>query len=62
MNEPAAKNFIELTATIVSAYVSNNPSRLRYPNVDQPDSLGVAAGVDRQHHSRLSSPPSRRFR
>jgi predicted transcriptional regulator len=25
MNEPAAKNFIDLTATIVSAYVSNNP-------------------------------------
>ena len=26
MNEPAAKNFIDLTATIVSAYVSNNPT------------------------------------
>jgi predicted transcriptional regulator len=25
MNEPAAKNFIDLTATIVSAYVGNNP-------------------------------------
>ena len=25
MNDPAAKNFIDLTATIVSAYVSNNP-------------------------------------
>ena len=25
MNEPAAKNFIDLTTTIVSAYVSNNP-------------------------------------
>ena len=25
MNEPAVKNFIDLTATIVSAYVSNNP-------------------------------------
>jgi predicted transcriptional regulator len=25
MNEPAGKNFIDLTATIVSAYVSNNP-------------------------------------
>src|ERR1700681_3767302 len=26
MNEPAAKNFIDLTANIVSAYVSNNPT------------------------------------
>jgi predicted transcriptional regulator len=26
MNDPAAKNFIDLTATIVSAYVSNNPT------------------------------------
>jgi predicted transcriptional regulator len=26
MNEPAAKNFIDLTTTIVSAYVSNNPT------------------------------------
>ena len=25
MNEPAGKNFIDLTTTIVSAYVSNNP-------------------------------------
>jgi predicted transcriptional regulator len=25
MNDPAAKNFIDLTTTIVSAYVSNNP-------------------------------------
>jgi predicted transcriptional regulator len=25
MNDPAGKNFIDLTATIVSAYVSNNP-------------------------------------
>jgi predicted transcriptional regulator len=25
MNEPPAKNFIDLTTTIVSAYVSNNP-------------------------------------
>jgi predicted transcriptional regulator len=25
MTEPAAKNFIDLTTTIVSAYVSNNP-------------------------------------
>ena len=25
MNEPAVKNFIDLTTTIVSAYVSNNP-------------------------------------
>jgi predicted transcriptional regulator len=26
MNDPAAKNFIDLTANIVSAYVSNNPT------------------------------------
>jgi predicted transcriptional regulator len=26
MSEPAGKNFIDLTATIVSAYVSNNPT------------------------------------
>jgi predicted transcriptional regulator len=26
MNEPAGKNFIDLTTTIVSAYVSNNPT------------------------------------
>jgi predicted transcriptional regulator len=26
MNDPAAKNFIDLTATIVSAYVGNNPT------------------------------------
>jgi predicted transcriptional regulator len=26
MNDPAGKNFVDLTATIVSAYVSNNPT------------------------------------
>jgi predicted transcriptional regulator len=36
MNEPAAKNFIDLTATIVSAYVSNNPT----PASDIPALIG----------------------
>ena len=36
MNEPAAKNFIDLTATIVSAYVSNNPM----PASDVPALIG----------------------
>jgi predicted transcriptional regulator len=36
MNEPAAKNFIDLTATIVSAYVSNNPM----PASDLPALIG----------------------
>jgi predicted transcriptional regulator len=36
MNEPAGKNFIDLTATIVSAYVSNNPT----PASDIPTLIG----------------------
>jgi predicted transcriptional regulator len=36
MSEPAAKNFIDLTATIVSAYVSNNPT----PASDIPALIG----------------------
>jgi predicted transcriptional regulator len=36
MNEPAAKNFIDLTATIVSAYVSNNPT----PASEIPELIG----------------------
>ena len=36
MNEPAGKNFIDLTATIVSAYVSNNPT----PASDLPALIG----------------------
>ena len=36
MNEPAGKNFIDLTATIVSAYVSNNPT----PASDIPALIG----------------------
>jgi predicted transcriptional regulator len=36
MNEPAGKNFIDLTANIVSAYVSNNPT----PASDLPALIG----------------------
>ena len=36
MNDPAGKNFIDLTATIVSAYVSNNPT----PASDIPALIG----------------------
>jgi predicted transcriptional regulator len=36
MNEPAGKNFIDLTANIVSAYVSNNPT----PASDIPALIG----------------------
>src|ERR1700742_5233346 len=36
MSEPAAKNFIDLTATIVAAYVSNNPM----PASDVPALIG----------------------
>ena len=36
MNDPAAKNFIDLTTTIVSAYVSNNPM----PASDVPGLIG----------------------
>ncbi|MCP9626058.1 MucR family transcriptional regulator [Rhodopseudomonas palustris] len=36
MSEPAAKSFIELTATIVSAYVGNNPT----PAADLPNLIG----------------------
>ena len=36
MNDPAGKNFIDLTANIVSAYVSNNPT----PASDIPALIG----------------------
>jgi predicted transcriptional regulator len=36
MSDPAGKSFIELTATIVSAYVGNNPT----PAADLPNLIG----------------------
>jgi predicted transcriptional regulator len=53
MNEPAAKNFIDLTATIVSAYVSNNPT----PASDIPALIGqVHAALLRVSTGRAEPP------
>ncbi|WP_031335200.1 MucR family transcriptional regulator [Rhodopseudomonas sp. B29] len=41
MSDPAGKSFIELTATIVSAYVSNNPTQA----ADLPNLIGQVHGA-----------------
>jgi predicted transcriptional regulator len=53
MTEPAGKNFIELTATIVSAYVSNNPTAAG----DIPGLIGqVHAALQRLTTGRTEAP------
>lgn len=53
MNDPAGKNFIDLTATIVSAYVSNNPT----PASDIPALIGqVHAALQRVSTGRAELP------
>ncbi|MEY2503330.1 MAG: hypothetical protein QOI07_3667 [Verrucomicrobiota bacterium] len=54
MNDPAAKNFIDLTATIVSAYVSNNPT----PASELPALIGqIHAALLRVSTGRAEAPP-----
>lgn len=53
MSDPAGKSFIELTATIVSAYVSNNPT----PAGDLPGLIGqVHAALQRLSAGRAETP------
>jgi predicted transcriptional regulator len=53
MNDPAGKNFIDLTATIVSAYVSNNPT----PASDIPALIGqIHAALLRVSTGRAEQP------
>jgi len=54
MAETSGKNFIDLTANIVSAYVSNNPT----PASDIPGLIGqVHAALVRVSTGRLEAPP-----
>jgi predicted transcriptional regulator len=54
MNDPAGKNFIDLTATIVSAYVSNNPT----PASELPALIGqIHAALLRVSTGRAEAPP-----
>ncbi|WP_420135359.1 MucR family transcriptional regulator [Rhodopseudomonas sp.] len=53
MSDPAAKSFIELTATIVSAYVGNNPT----PAADLPSLIGqVHAALQKLSMGRAEAP------
>ncbi|ABE39175.1 MucR family transcriptional regulator [Rhodopseudomonas pseudopalustris] len=53
MSDPAGKSFIELTATIVSAYVSNNPT----PAGEIPGLIGqVHAALQRLSSGRPETP------
>jgi predicted transcriptional regulator len=53
MNDPAGKNFIDLTANIVSAYVSNNPT----PASDIPALIGqIHAALMRVSTGRAEPP------
>jgi len=54
MTEPASKNFIDLTASIVSAYVSNNP----VPAAEIPALIGqIHAALLRVASGRPETPP-----
>ncbi|MCG6203208.1 MucR family transcriptional regulator [Rhodopseudomonas sp. HC1] len=53
MSDPAGKTFVELTATIVSAYVSNNPT----PAADLPGLIGqVHTALQRLSAGRPETP------
>ena len=54
MSDPAGKSFIELTASIVSAYVSNNPTQA----ADIPNLIGqVHTALQRLSAGRPEAPP-----
>ena len=63
MSDGGAKNFIELTASIVSAYVGNNPTpAAEIPNLISQVHGALDAGLVGPPETRRSSRPSRRCR